>query len=63
MHVGKEDQNCPTLKAHDDKMDVVLQEKYLGDIVTSDGRHTKNVKSRCSKCIGVMTDINNLLKK
>ena len=62
MHVGKGDVNCPTLKSHNDDMDVVLEEKYLGDIVTCDGKHSKNVKSRCSKCIGVMTDIINMVK-
>lgn len=62
MHVGKRSNFCPTLKAHNTEMDVVLEEKYLGDIVTCDGKHTKNVKSRCSKCIGVMTDIVNILK-
>ena len=36
MHVGKSIQNCPTLKSHDEEMDVVLLEKYLGDIVTFD---------------------------
>ena len=62
MHVGRSNVHCPTLKAHNKDMNIVLDDKYLGDIVSSDAKHTKNIKSRSSKCIGVITDIFNMLK-
>ena len=62
MHVGKENVFCPTLKAHEVEMDPVLEEKYLGDIVSYDGKHSKNIKARSSKCIGATVDIMNLVK-
>ena len=34
-------------------MDIVSQEKYVGDIVSSDGKHTKNITLRRSKGIGI----------
>ena len=39
-----------------------MSEKYLGDEITASGSHTKCIKARTSKCIGVMADISNMLK-
>ena len=61
IHVGKNQSQCSTLRAHEDKIKIVLEEKYLGDIVTSNGKHTSNIKRRSSKCIGLIVDIVNLL--
>ena len=49
MHVGKQSRACPCLRAHSNEMDIVSQEKYVGDIVSSDGKHTKNITLRRSK--------------
>ena len=34
-----------------------MQEKYVGDIVTSDGKHSKNIAARRSKGIGIISEI------
>ena len=57
MHVGKPSPLCPVLKAHSTEMDIVSQEKYVGDIVSFDGKHTKNIAARRSKGIGMTNEI------
>ena len=42
-------------------MESVTHDTYLGDIISSDGKNTKNVKKRISKGIGISTQIINLL--
>ena len=53
---------CPTLKVHGTIMPEVSQETYLGDILSSDGKNTINIKSRISKGIGIISQILNLLE-
>ena len=36
-------------------------EKYLGDIISTNGRNIKNIKARIGKGIGIMKNILNLL--
>ena len=38
-------------------MEVVEKEKYVGDIVTGDGKHAKNVSARRSKGLGMICEI------
>ena len=61
MHAGKTIRPCSTLKAHNTRMDMVKEEKYVGDIVTNDGKHTRNIASRRSKGIGVISEITTTL--
>ena len=61
MHSGKTSRLCPGLKAHDSIMDTVLEEKYVGDIISADGKHGKNTASRRSKGIGVCNEIMHIL--
>ena len=61
MHVGKQSRACPCLRAHSTEMDIVSQEKYVGDIVSSDGKHTKNITLRRSKGIGISNEIVTIL--
>ena len=42
-------------------MDIVKEEKYVGDIVTGDGKHTRNINARRSKGVGVIGEIANIL--
>ena len=37
------------------------QEKYLGDIISEDGKNTKNVKARKNKGLGLVTEISAML--
>ena len=43
-------------------MPEVTEDTFLGDIISSDGKNTKNIKSRISKGIGIVTNIFNLLE-
>ena len=38
MHVGKSSCYCSPLRAHETQMDIVAEEKYIGDVVSSDGK-------------------------
>ena len=62
MHIGKKDRLCPTLKVHGTMMQEVSKETYLGDIVSCDGKNTKNIKDRISKGVGIITQILNLIE-
>ena len=46
LHIGKKRGMCPTLKVHGTIMPEVTEETYLGDILSSDGKNTKNVKQK-----------------
>ena len=61
MHVGKQSRLCPPLRAHTAEMDIVSEEKYVGDIVSNDGKHTKNTALRRSKGIGMCNEITSTL--
>jgi hypothetical protein len=62
LHCGKSSRHCPHLKARSSKISQVEEEKYVGDIVSHDAKHHKNVKARRSKGIGVVNEIMNILE-
>ena len=43
IHVGIGNKLCPELQVHGTKMVEVSEDKYLGDIISSDGRNTKTI--------------------
>ena len=53
---------CPSLKVHGTIMPEVTEDTYLGDILSSDGKNTKNVKNRISKGLGIINQIFSLLE-
>ena len=57
MHVGKPSECCPELKIDGKKMISVEKETYLGEILSSDGRLTDNIKERYNKGIGNVNKI------
>ena len=61
LHMGKASKFCPILKAHNEDISSVSNEKYVGDIVSNNGRHTANIKARRSKGIGVVNEILSIL--
>ena len=63
MHVGGNKTLCPQLRIHNQKMLNTEQEKYLGDIVTSDAKIDKNIKMRQDKGIGISNQIMSILKE
>ena len=58
MHVGKQNKNCcPDLKVENEVMLSSSKEKYLGDILTSDGKINSNIEERYNKGIGIVNQI------
>ena len=43
-------------------MDETLDEKYLGDVISNDGRNIKNIKARLAKGKGIVKQIINMLE-
>ena len=62
IHIGRKNENCPTLKVHGTIMPEVTEDVYLGDILSCDGKNTKNIKSRISKGVGITNQIFNILE-
>ena len=62
MHVGKHSEFCPSLKVHGTVINKVTDEMYLGDLLSSDGKNTKNIRNRISKGIGLISQIMNLIE-
>ena len=52
MHVRHSNKNCPKLKVHEKEMIQVNEVKYLGEILSSDAKNTKNMKQRLAKGMG-----------
>ena len=63
LHVGKANTLCPTLMVHGEKMSHVSEDTYLWDIVSNDGKNTKNINNRIGRGIGKINDILNILSK
>ena len=61
LHIGSNHKMCSVLKVHGTEMESVQYDTYLGDIISTDGRNTRNVQSRIGKGIGKTTQIINLL--
>ena len=65
FHVGKKCQFCPVLQVHGEDIDIVSQDKYLGDIVSetiqADGSNSKNVAARKGASIGITSQIMTIL--
>ena len=58
LHIGQcKGSYCSKLRAHEIDMEQVLEDSYLGDIVSSSGKHHKNIKARCGKLMGVISTI------
>ena len=45
------------------QMDKVDEEKYLGDILSADGKNVKNITARCNKSIGTRNQIMGILQE
>ena len=61
MHVGSKHIVCPNLLVHGTSMQEVTEDKYLGDIISSDGKNSKNISARLSKGLGIITQILHML--
>ena len=58
MHVGKKNKHlCPQLKIHGQAMKTSDREKYLRDILTTDGKLDQNIKDRFNKGVGKTNEL------
>lgn len=58
LHIGKHtNKNCYQLKVHENIMNTSKQEKYIGDIISDDGKNTANIAARKAKGFGIVGDI------
>ena len=60
---GKNIGSCHDLKVNGSTMEKSSKEKYLGEILTSDGKINDNITSRYNKGIGTANTIISLLKE
>ena len=63
MHIGKSCESCPLLNIHGKEMKKVESEKYLGQIITSNGRLESNINERFNKGLGIVNEILGMLKE
>ena len=63
LHVGRKNALCPNLQVHGTDMGHVNELTYLGDIISGDGKNTKNINARIAKGPGKINDIMDILEK
>ena len=63
MHVGQQSACCPTLMIDNKKMLSSSKEKYLGDILTTDGKINDNIEERYKKGMGIVNQILSILNE
>ena len=61
IHIGRNQNSCSVLKVHGTEMKSVDFDTYLGDIISKDGKNTRNVQNRIAKGVGKITQIRNIL--
>ena len=63
IHIGKPNDNCPTLKAHNSEIKKVNQDKYLGDVISSNANNDENIRSKISNGMGAISNILNIIRE
>ena len=59
----KPSQNCPKLQVNNTEMKTVPNERYLGDILSSDSKNDLNIADKLKKGIGYVNQIVSILKE
>ena len=64
IHVGKNSPStCPELNVHQEVMKTASSEKYLGDVITNNGKIDENIQSRANKGKGTVNVILSLIEE
>ena len=64
LHIGSKcTTTCPTLKVHGQVMKSVEKERYLGDILSNDGKININIQERQNKGTGYVNQIVSMLRE
>ena len=53
LHIRKPNQTCPTLEVHEFQMESSKCEKYLGDLISENGKLKDNISERRAKGFGM----------
>ena len=61
LHIGKKSEFCPELKVHGKRVEEVIDDTYLGDVISADGTNKKNLQKRILRGSGIISQIMNLL--
>ena len=61
IHVGKKCPHCPKLYVHGADMKDTCEEKYLGDVISEDGKVDATIKARKNKAYSYLSEIRALL--
>ena len=62
IHIGKSNNYCPTLKAHNINIEKVEHDTYVGDEISNDVKFDKTIDKRYSKATGTTSEIMNILR-
>ena len=57
IHIGNDNNNCNDLKVHNEMGNKVDFDKYVGDILSSDGTNERKIRERCDRANGTINDI------
>ena len=63
MHIGNNSNNCHGLIINNSKMKKAKTEKYLGEMLSADGKISENIDARYSKGIGSANTILSLMRE
>ena len=63
IHIGKKLNKCPELKVHKDVMKTSNKEKYLGDIITSEGNLDATIEDRITKAWSYYAEIKAIINE
>ena len=63
IHVGESSGICPELKVHDKQMLSSDRQKYVGDIISSDGKNTEHIAERTSRGWAIVAEILSILRE
>ena len=56
-------ENLEDVQVEDHKFDTASEEKYLGDVISVDGKNSKNIESRRAKAQGIIKQVKNILEE
>ena len=63
LHIGKHHAKCSVLILSDTKMQKSKSQRYLGDIISANGKNDENIADRFKRGIGLATQITGILKE
>ena len=63
IHIGKKVSKCPDLKVHENIMKTSNKEKYLGDIITHEGKIDATIEDRIKKAWSYYAEIRAILNE